>query len=92
MVKLLFWCVRLIMKKMFIRTLKGEIYKKMTAKNSNSNLDYLDNELIDQNNNIYHGSIVSKPINACYSALPEESKSNLKASEFSNGDRLRVTK
>ena len=39
----------------FIRTLKGKIYKKMTASNSTSYLGYL-NKLIDEYNNTYHRS------------------------------------
>ena len=54
--------------KKFIKTLKAEIYKKITGNDSKSFFPYL-NKLVDQYNNIYHGSINRKPIKADYSAL-----------------------
>ena len=45
----------------FIRILKGEIYKKMTANDSKSYLGYL-NKLIDQYNNTYHRSVSNRLI------------------------------
>ena len=47
----------------FIRSLKGKIYKKMTANNSKSYLDYL-NKLVDEKNNTSHCSIGKNNINA----------------------------
>ena len=47
----------------FIKTLKDQIYKEMTANDSTSYFSYL-NELVDQYNNTYHHSINKKPINA----------------------------
>ena len=40
----------------FIKTLKGKIYKKITANDSKSYLPYL-NKLVDQYNNTHHHSI-----------------------------------
>ena len=57
-----------IITKKFIKTLKAEIYKKITGNDSNFFFPYL-NKLVDQYNNIYHGSNNRKPINADYSAL-----------------------
>ena len=43
----------------FIKTLKTNIYKKMTTNDSNFYLPYL-NKLVDQYNNTYHHSIGKK--------------------------------
>ena len=63
----------------FIRTLKGKIYKKMTANNSKSYIVYL-NKLVDDYNNTYHRSIGKTLVDADYSALSEEIETNPKAS------------
>ena len=73
----------------FIKTLKGKIYKKITANDSKSYLPYL-NKLVDQYNNTYHHSTGKKPINADYSALTEKIETNPKAPKFK--DRVRITK
>ena len=54
----------------FKRTLKGKIFKKMTANDSKSYLGYL-NKLVDKYNNTYYYSVGKKPIHANYSALIE---------------------
>ena len=54
----------------FIRTLRGKIYKIMTANNSKSNLGYF-NKLVDQYNKTYHLSIAKKLINADYTPFTE---------------------
>ena len=74
----------------FITKLKSKIYKRMTANDSKSYLPYL-NKLVDQYNNIYHHPIKKKPINADYSALTENIKSNPKAPKFKVNDRARIT-
>ena len=61
----------------FIKTLKAKIYKKMTAYDTKSYLPYL-NKLVNQYSNTYHHLIDKKPINADYSALTENIKTNLK--------------
>ena len=62
----------------FIRTLKGEIYKKMTENDSKSFLGNL-NKLVHKYNNTYHRSIGKKAVDANYSALAEEIESSHKA-------------
>ena len=75
----------------FIKTLKGNICKTMTANDSKSYLGYL-NKLVDQINNTYHRAICKKPIDAGYSVLTEEFKSSYKALKFKVGYRVRITK
>ena len=48
-----------VIAEMFIKTLKSEIYKKVTANDSKSYLPYL-NKLIDQYSNTYHHSTNKK--------------------------------
>ena len=45
----------------FIRTLKNNIYKHMTANSKNVYFDVL-NEIVDEYNNTYHKTIKIKPI------------------------------
>ena len=52
----------------FAKTLKGKIYKTVTANDSKSYLGYL-NKLVDQYNNTYYHFIGKKPVDADYSAL-----------------------
>ena len=75
----------------FIKTLKSKIYKKMIDNDSKSYLPYL-NKLVDQYNNTYHHSINKKFINADYSALTENIKTNSIAHKFKVNDRVRITK
>ena len=74
----------------FTRTLKCKIYKK---NDSTFYLGYL-NKLVDQNNNAYHNSVDKKPTDAGYSAFPEETDINTKAtiSEISGRVRLLSTR
>ena len=62
----------------------------MAASNICSHLDYLD-KLVDEYNDTYR-SIGKKPADADYSALTEEIETNLKASQFKVGERVRITK
>ena len=75
----------------FIKTLKTEIYKKMTANDNKPYLSYL-NELEDQYNNAYYHYINKKPVNADYSALTEKIETNPKSPKFKVNDRVRITK
>ena len=59
----------------FIRTLKGNIYKKMTANNIKSYPGYL-NKLVAEYNNSYNCSIGRKPIDVDCPALTEEIERN----------------
>ena len=63
----------------------------MTANESKSYLNYL-NEKVDQYNNTYHHSINKKPIDADYSAFTEKIETNSKATKFKLNDRDRITK
>ena len=62
----------------------------MTANDSKSYLNYL-NELLVQQNNTYRHSINKNPINADYSTLTEKIETNLKAPIFKVNDRVRIT-
>ena len=75
----------------FIRTLKGKIYKKMTANDNKSYLGYM-NKLVEKYDNSYHLSICKTSIDADHSALTEETETNTKSTEFKVGDRVRITK
>ena len=75
----------------FIRTLKGKIYKKVTANNSKSYLGYL-NKLVNEYNNTYHRSIRENPIHADYFVLTKEISLSQKVPKFKVGDRVRITK
>ena len=75
----------------FIKTLKAEVYKKMTATESKSYLPYL-NKLVDQYNNTYHNFINKKPTDADYSAFTEKIETNHKAPKFKVNDIVRITK
>ena len=50
----------------------------MTANLTKSYLLYL-NKIVDQYSNIYHHSVIKKPINADYYALTEKIETNYKA-------------
>ena len=59
----------------FIKTLKANIYKKMTANSSKSYFSHL-NKLVDQYSNNYHHSISKRRIHADYSPLDEKNGTN----------------
>ena len=73
-----------------VKSLKANIYKRMTANDSKSDLSYL-NKLVDQYNNPCHHSINKNPINAYYYALSREIETNHKAHKFKVNCRFRVT-
>ena len=52
-----------------IRTLKGKIYKELTANGSKSYVSYLD-KLLDELNIAYHHSIGKKPTDADHLPFP----------------------
>ena len=52
----------LLLKDLFIRTLKTKIYKYMTSISKNVYIDKLD-DIVKKYNNIYHTTIKMKPIN-----------------------------
>ena len=61
----------------------------MAANNSNVYLTYL-NRLVYQYNNTYHDPINKRPINADYSALPENIETNSKLPKFKVNGRVRI--
>ena len=75
----------------FIKTLKGKIYKKMTANDSKCYVGYL-NKIVDEYNNSCYHSIDKKPIDPDYSALTEEIESSHKALEFKVGDTVTISR
>ena len=54
---------KLIVTERFIRTLKGKIYKNITANDSKFYFSYL-NKIVVEYNNTYHHFISKKPIDA----------------------------
>ena len=74
---------------MFIRTLKAEIFNKMTGSDNQFYLGYLDT-LVQENNNSYHRSTVKNHIDDYYSVLIEKIESIQKASKFRVGDKVKV--
>ena len=74
----------LVVAERFIRSLKVKSIKK-TARSSRSYVHYL-GKLGYEYNNTYHRSIVTKLIDADYSALTEEIKTNPKAPKFKVDD------
>ena len=75
----------MIVAERFIRTLKGKIYKSMTA--NKSYFGYL-NKLVEEYNNY----VDKKPIDVYYSSLSEETESSHKGLKFKVGDRVKITK
>ena len=76
----------------FIRTLKNELYKHMTATGKNIYYDVLD-DIVDEYNNTKHSTIKMKPVD-----VKDNSKRvyidehNKKDSTFKVGDRVRISK
>ena len=81
----------------FIRTLKNEIYKHMTAISKNVYFDVLD-DIVDKCNNTYHKIIKMKSIDvineyfAEYNGTAFNEESNEKHPKFKVGDHVRVSK
>ena len=76
----------------FIRTLKNEIYKYMTAISKNVYIDKLD-DIINEYNNTYHRTIKMKPVDvkdATY--IDFEKEVNDKDPKFKVGDYVRISK
>ena len=77
----------------FVRTLKNEIYKHMTAISKNVYFDVLDN-VVDKYNNTYHRTIKMKPINVKSDFFFAEynKESNEKDPKFKIGDHVMISK
>ena len=82
---------KLVVVERFIKTLKGKIYKKMTANDNKCYVGYL-NKIVDEYNNSYYHSIDKKPIDPDYSALTEEIESSHQALEFKVGDTVTISR
>ena len=81
-----------VVAKIFIRTLKNEIYKHMTAVSKNVYCDVL-NDIVDKYNNLYHKTIKMKPINVKNDSFAEyNEESNEKDTKFKVGDYVRISK
>ena len=76
----------------FIRTLKNKIYKYMTSTLKNVFIDKLD-DIVNQCNNTYHGTIRMKPVdvkdNTC---INSEKEVNNKDPKIKVGDYGRISK
>ena len=76
----------------FIRTLKNKIYKHMTAISKKNYFDVLD-DTVDEYNNIYHKTIILKPIDVKSDSFAEyNEESNEKDPRFRVGDHVRISK
>ena len=76
----------------FIRTLKNEIYKYMTAISTNAYIDKLDG-IVNEYDNTYHRTIKMKPVdvkdNTC---IDFEKEVNDKDPKLKVGDYVRISK
>ena len=76
----------------FIRTLKNEIYKHMTAISKNIYFDVLD-DIVDEYNNTYHKTIKRQPVDVISDSFAEyNEESNEKDPKFKVGDHVRISK
>ena len=81
----------------FIRTLKNQIYKHMTAISKNVYFDVLD-DIVDEYNNTYHKTIKMKPIDVGddsfveYNGIAFNEESNEKDPKFEVGDHVIISK
>ena len=76
----------------FIRTLKNEIYKHMTAISKNVYFDVLD-DIVDEYNNTYHKTIKMQPVDVISDSFAEyNEESNQKDPKFKVGDHVRISK
>ena len=82
----------LLLKDLFIRTLKTKIYKYMTLVSKNVYIDKLDN-IVGEYNNTYHKAIKMKPVGAKDNRYIDFKKEvNDKDPKFKVGDHLRISK
>ena len=76
----------------FIRTLKNEIYKHMTAVSKNVYFDVL-NGIVDKYSNTYHKTIKMKPIDVKSDSFAEYNEdSNEKDPKFKVNDHVKISK
>ena len=75
----------------FIRTLKNEIYKHMTAISKNVYFDVLD-DIVDENTNTYHKTTKMKPIDVRDDSFAEYNEQSIeKDPKFKVGDHVRIS-
>ena len=75
----------------FIRTLKNEIYKYMTAISKNVYIDKLD-DIVKEYNNKYHTSIKMEPVDVKDNTyINVEKETNDKNPKFKVGDHVRIS-
>ena len=76
----------------FIRTLRSNIFKHMTAISKNVYIDVLDN-IVNKYNNTVHKTIKMKPINVTDDSYTEYNEDfNKKDPKFKVGDHVRISK
>ena len=76
----------------FIRTLKNNIFKQMTAISKNVYFDVLD-DIVNEYNNIVHKTIKMKPIGVMDDSYAEYHEDfNKKGTKFKVDDRVRISK
>ena len=75
----------------FIRTLKNNIFKNMTAISKNIYIDVL-NDIVNKYNNTIHKTIKTKPIDVTNSYAEYNEKSNKKSPKFKVNDHVRISK
>ena len=82
----------IIFSKDFQKTLKGKVFKDITAISKNVYFDVLD-DIVDQYNNTFHRTIKMKPIEVTSDSYAEWNENfNEKDSKFKAGDRVRILK
>ena len=81
-----------VVAEIFIRTLKNNIFKHMTAISKNVYFDVLDG-IVNKYNNTVHKRIKMKPINVTDDSFVEyNEESNKKDPKFKVGDHVRISK
>ena len=76
----------------FMRTLKSKICKYMTSISKNVYIDKLD-DIVNEYNNTYHGTIKMKPVDVTSGNYVEYNvNSNDKDPKFQVGDHVRISK
>ena len=82
---------RSVVAERFIRTLKNELYKHMTATGKNVYYDVLD-DVVNEYNNTKHNTIKMKPIDVGDNKRVYINEHNEKDSRFKVDDRVRISK
>ena len=81
-----------VVDEIFIRTLKNEIYKRMTAVSKNVYFDVLD-DIVDEYNNTFHKTIKMKPKDVKNDSFAEyNEESNEKGPKFKVNVHIRISK